>query len=204
MLWTRKAPTLLKTLHQCPWSPEAPQVPPEDLKDSTEKLLLPKWVFWSRNRCQEGIFLGMRFTVGHQICSCLGHLEKTTKTTKTLAKASTKALMQAQWVKAQTWVSMLPGFKSNKILILKSYCFLICEEGSWWSWPHRVATSSSGVRERWVRHWRRHSWSGSSKHQPCVCPGISLNSVSRAGCFLPSSQSQPWLQGLMRWTTYIT
>lgn len=74
MLWTRKAPTLLKTLHQCPWSPEAPQVPPEDLKDSTEKLLLPKWVFWSRNRCQERIFLGMRFTVGHQICSCLGHL----------------------------------------------------------------------------------------------------------------------------------
>lgn len=74
MLWTRKAPTLLKTLHQCPWSPEAPQTPLEDLKDSTEKLLLPKWVLWSRDRCQEGIFLGMRFAVGHQVCSCLGHL----------------------------------------------------------------------------------------------------------------------------------
>lgn len=74
MLWTRKAPTLLKTLHQCPWSPEAPQTPLEDLKDSTEKLLLPKWVLWSRDRCQERIFLGMRFAVGHQVCSCLGHL----------------------------------------------------------------------------------------------------------------------------------
>lgn len=37
-------PTLLKTLHQCPRSPEALQVPRGDLKDGTEKLLLPEWV----------------------------------------------------------------------------------------------------------------------------------------------------------------
>lgn len=74
MLWTRKAPTLLKTLHQCPRSPKALQASREDLKDGTEKLLLPKWVLWSRNRGQEGVFLGMSFTVGHQVCSCLRYL----------------------------------------------------------------------------------------------------------------------------------
>lgn len=79
MLWTRKAPTLLRTLHQCPRSPAALQAPHEGLKDGAEKLLLPKWVFWSRDGGQQGVFLGMGLTVGHQVCSRLGYLERRTK-----------------------------------------------------------------------------------------------------------------------------
>lgn len=67
-------PTLLETLRQCPRSPEALQPPRGDLKDGTEELLLPKWIFGGRDGCQQGIFLGVRLTVGHQVCGCLGDL----------------------------------------------------------------------------------------------------------------------------------
>lgn len=62
--------------------PRGLHLPLRDLKDSAEELLLPKGVFWGRDRGQQWVFLGVCLTVGHQVRSRLGHLQGKAETWK--------------------------------------------------------------------------------------------------------------------------